>query len=136
MKRNKEKDPAQQPQTDVVPAPQQPSPEPSRVAQSLEQEAQVYVDADKKKPAQNSRDAVGVFGWLGIVLLMLIPIINIIFVFRWAFSKKINLNKKNYAIATLIIWGVLLVVGIVLAFAVPHFYEPLINALAVLFMPG
>lgn len=126
----------QVPQPDLTPQPETKKKRGNRIVEEIDKEAQVYAEAEKKEEAQNSRDPVSVWGWLGLAFLMMIPIVNVIVVFKWAFSKKANINKKNYAIATLIVWGILLVIGIVLGIMFPHFYEPLINALAVLFVVG
>lgn len=112
-------------------------PKENRVADSIKQEAQVYMDNKSgKDKVQNPDKPVGVFSWFGMVLLMTIPVVGIVMVFRWAFSKKVNVNKKNFAVATLILWGILLVVGVILLILFPHIYDPIINALVVLFTVG
>ena len=42
--------------------------------------------------------------WLITKVLMFIPIINIILLLIWAFNKHENLNKSNWAKATLIVY--------------------------------
>jgi ATP-dependent Zn protease len=61
---------------------------------------------------------VSVGEWMLTTLVMLIPIVNIVMVFVWAFSKKANKSKSNYFKAALI-WlliemGVLIVILIAL----------------------
>ncbi|MDD3404344.1 MAG: hypothetical protein PHQ72_13500 [Hespellia sp.] len=49
--------------------------------------------------------------WLVTLLLLMIPCVNIIMMFVWAFGDKTgNLNRKNYAKAMLILLGILLVI--------------------------
>lgn len=61
--------------------------------------------------------------WLVTLLLMMIPCVNIILLFVWAFGDMTgNLNRKNYAKAELIIFGVIaaiyLIVVIIMAIAI------------------
>jgi uncharacterized membrane protein YvbJ len=52
-----------------------------------------------KKPVT---DPLSVKNYLGILFLMLIPVVNIILLFVWAFSDSTNINKSNFAKAYLI----------------------------------
>lgn len=52
--------------------------------------------------------------WFGTLLLMFIPVVNIILLFVWAFSSKVNRNKKNWAVASLFIAVIAIVLLIVL----------------------
>lgn len=60
--------------------------------------------------------------WLVTALLLCIPIANIVLLFIWAFTddRNINLNKKNFAKAHLIIVGIFL--GIYLIFLIFFFF--------------
>ena len=42
--------------------------------------------------------------WIITNLIMLIPIVNIIMLFVWSFGNNTNLNKANWAKASLIVW--------------------------------
>ena len=44
--------------------------------------------------------------WILTNLIMLIPIINIIMLFVWSFGNNTNLNKANWAKASLIVWTI------------------------------
>ena len=55
--------------------------------------------------------------WLITKFLILIPIVNIILLFIWSFSKRENINKSNWAKATLIIYTVRLCVYLIILFA-------------------
>jgi hypothetical protein len=48
--------------------------------------------------------------WLGMYGLLLIPFIGIVQLFIWAFSNKIPASKKNWAGATLIFLGVIILI--------------------------
>ncbi|PKM95577.1 MAG: hypothetical protein CVU84_05615 [Firmicutes bacterium HGW-Firmicutes-1] len=56
---------------------------------------------------------MSVLSYLGTFLLLFIPLVNIVLLFIWAFSSKINRNKKNFAIAYLIITVIMIVIMIV-----------------------
>ena len=56
---------------------------------------------------------ISVLGYIGIFLLMCIPLVNLILLFVWAFSKDTNKNKKNFAIASLIMILISIVLSIV-----------------------
>lgn len=58
---------------------------------------------------------IGIFGFIWIFILMSIPIVNVIMVLVWAFSKNKNVNKKNYAWAAIILFLVFLA-GSIFAF--------------------
>ena len=53
--------------------------------------------------------SVGAF--LGTMILLMIPLVNIILLFVWAFGSGTNPNKKNYCRATLI----MILIGIVIS---------------------
>ena len=55
--------------------------------------------------------------WLLTLLVMLIPCVNIIMMFVWAFSKTDNPNKSNYFKAYLIYYAISIVIGIVISIA-------------------
>lgn len=53
------------------------------------------------QPAWDAPLSVGQY--IGIFLLMMIPVANLILLLVWAFAGSVNRNKKNYARATLLI---------------------------------
>ena len=55
--------------------------------------------------------------WLITLLVMLIPCVNIIMMFVWAFSKTENPNKSNYFKAYLIYYAISVVIGVVISLA-------------------
>lgn len=46
--------------------------------------------------------------WLGTLALLMIPIVNIVLVFVWAFSKSTNINKRIFARASLLLTAIIL----------------------------
>jgi succinate dehydrogenase/fumarate reductase cytochrome b subunit len=53
---------------------------------------------------------MSVKSWVGTLLLLCIPLVNLILLFVWAFGDGANSNKKNYAKASLIIVGCVTVI--------------------------
>ena len=79
---------------------------------------QPYQNADLNRP-------LGIGQYMGMFILMLIPLVNIIMIFTWAFGGSVNLNKKNMARAILIMALIL----IALCIAASFLLRPLINDL-------
>lgn len=53
--------------------------------------------------------------WVVTFLLMLIPIVNIVLMFVWAFGSNVNRSKKTYFQAQLIMFGIILALYFVVA---------------------
>ena len=51
--------------------------------------------------------------WVGTFLLMLIPIVNMVLMFVWAFGSNVNRSKKTYFQAQLIMCGIILALYLV-----------------------
>ncbi len=60
-------------------------------------------------PPEPSAPVMTVGKWLVTYLLLMIPIANIILMIVWAVSDNENPNRKNWAIAMLILWAASLV---------------------------
>lgn len=58
-------------------------------------------------------EPVSVGEWLVSMLLMLIPCVNIVLMFVWAFSSREKRSKSNYFKATLIFAAIILVIYII-----------------------
>lgn len=52
--------------------------------------------------------------WIKTLLLQIIPIVNIILLFVWAFGSRTNLNKKNFSRAYLLLMAIVLVLYFVI----------------------
>jgi hypothetical protein len=67
-------------------------------------------------PLNNDLDApLSVGQYLGMLILLGIPIVGLVLVLMWAFGSNVNQNKKNYARATLILGIIVLVLAIALS---------------------
>jgi len=68
--------------------------------------------------------------WLGVLLLLTIPLVNIYFIIYWAFIQKISQTRRNFARA-IILWAIMAALIIVLIIIIFHpNFEKLFNALA------
>ena len=56
---------------------------------------------------------VSVGDWIITSLLMMIPLVNFILLFVWAFSNSTNPSKANWAKASLLIMAIFMVLGFV-----------------------
>ena len=54
----------------------------------------------------NKNKVITTSEWIIINIVMLIPIVNIVMLLIWSFSNKTNLNKSNWAKASLIVWAI------------------------------
>lgn len=55
--------------------------------------------------------------YIGMFLLLMIPLVNIVLLFVWAFGSGVNLNRKNYARASLIFGIISFIIFSLLALA-------------------
>jgi hypothetical protein len=55
--------------------------------------------------------------YIGMLLLMFVPILSIILLFVWSFGGSVNLNKKNFARAMLIVSAIGVVLSIIFSTA-------------------
>lgn len=73
---------------------------------------------DNNKPYEStnenfsdSRTAPMTLGdWIKTYLLLMIPVVNIVLMFVWAFSSETNISKKNFFKAQLIFMGIGIIV--------------------------
>ncbi|MCK5758929.1 MAG: zinc ribbon domain-containing protein [Clostridiales bacterium] len=100
-------EPVEAPNPQQVPPPPRPQPQPVSVAQTSK--AQYSSKDNLIKP-------LSIGSYIGIIILMSIPIINLIMLLVWSFSDTVNLNKKHFAIAVLImiLISILITVGLVI----------------------
>jgi hypothetical protein len=63
-----------------------------------------------------SNNNISVAKWLGIMVLLMIPLVNLIMLFVWAFGRDSRPVLKNYARANLILLGIgIIIVAALLA---------------------
>ena len=58
---------------------------------------------ENKNLSTSMNSSLRVLDYLLILLILAIPVVNIIAILKWSFSKGININKRNFARATLIL---------------------------------
>ena len=58
---------------------------------------------------------VSISEWLVTSLIMMIPLVNLIMMFVWAFSSNTNPNKANYFKVALILFAIVMAIYLVLA---------------------
>ncbi|MFP3897161.1 MAG: DUF4339 domain-containing protein [Anaerolineales bacterium] len=66
---------------------------------------------------QPREEVMSVGSWLGTLILLYIPLLNILLLLIWAFSSTTNRNKQNFSRATLLL-GVLVGILTVIGYAV------------------
>ena len=83
------------------------------------QQQPYYNQAPGYGSAQKNCEPLGVGSYIGMFFLSAIPMAGFIMLLVWAFGGSVNLNKKNYARAILLmslivigIWVVLLIIGL------------------------
>lgn len=65
--------------------------------------------------SSHNSSVMSVGDWLiTLVILTVIPIVNIVMAFVWAFSSGTNENKRNFCRAILILWAIILVLYIII----------------------
>ena len=67
-----------------------------------------------REPETDLEEPISMGEWLVTMLLMLIPCVNIVLMFVWAFSSKEKKSKPNYFKAALIFAAIVLVLYIIL----------------------
>ena len=68
--------------------------------------------------------------YIGMMLLMLIPVANIVLLFVWAFGGPTNRNKRNYCRAALLLAAIVLAIYAVIAVIVVLFAVGVAGSLA------
>ena len=58
---------------------------------------------------------VSVKEWLITNLILMIPMVNLVMIFVWAFNSNTNPNKANYFKAALILFAIVMAIYLVLA---------------------
>lgn len=81
---------------------------------SYDQQAYNYAPQQQYYPQPVMDPPLSVGQYIGMFLLMAIPIVNLVLVLVWAFGGSVNRNKKNYARAVLIVMLISIVLAIIL----------------------
>ena len=82
----------------------------------------------------NPNDTISMWQYLGMFLLMMIPIASIVVYIIWAFNTNIGINKRNFAKAYLIYIVIAVCISIVVSILVTILIMPVV--LSSIFHPG
>lgn len=74
---------------------------------------QAYTPPPPIYSGQSNSEPLRVGQYIGMLLLMLIPIVSIIMLLVWSFGGSVNLNKKNFARAMLIVSAISIVLSLI-----------------------
>ena len=66
--------------------------------------------------------------YIGMLLLMIVPILSVILLFMWSFGGSVNPNKKNFARAMLIVSAIGIVVSIIFSTALTGIIRGLLGS--------
>ena len=80
--------------------------------------------------ATHSSEPLGVGGFLITMLVFAIPIVGIVMMFIWAFGSGGNINRRNYARATLIVALIGIVLSILFASVFATIWATIISEMA------
>ncbi len=119
-----------------APAPVPETPHPRNDALNFPQSGSGKPIEEANYAPVNSREPLSVFSFVGIIILMMIPILNIIMIIRWSFSKSVNINKRRFGIASIIVFALALILAVALGILFPGLYRPVFDMLASLFLIG
>jgi hypothetical protein len=114
------------------------APVPEKVVEPVKKEEVKKPAAPASEPIRvrsvNVSKPLGIFAYLWMFILMIIPVVDIIMLCVWAFGKDKNLNKKNFAWASiiLILLGVIgwLLIGVIFAEQCKEIYQPIWDKIA------
>lgn len=67
--------------------------------------------------------------YIGMLLLMCVPILGVILLFVWSFGGSVNLNKKNYARAMLIVCAIGFILSIIFGIALTSIIGELLGGM-------
>ena len=117
----------------VTPAPEAapPPPHPQPVYQAPPQpQPQPQTAYTEPVPAKGSKYApITTWGYIGIFLLMCIPIVGLIFMIVWACGKCKKISKRNLSRAMLILTVVTLVISLIIGIAGKALFKNVSNAI-------
>ena len=74
-----------------------------------------YAQPQYSQPYDPTTEVMSVGEYIGMFILSSIPIVNIICWIVWLVSSNTNKNKKNYVIASIVVWIIGIVVSIVVS---------------------
>ena len=81
---------------------------------SYQQPVQEQLQYQYQQPQTDLEEPVSMGEWLITMLILMIPCVNLVMMFVWAFSSKEKKSKSNYFKACLIFTAIVLVIYIIL----------------------
>ncbi|MDD4223983.1 MAG: hypothetical protein PHD87_05295 [Candidatus Cloacimonetes bacterium] len=69
-------------------------------------------------PSADIAPVITTGGWIGTLLLMFIPIVNIILIIVWATSTGENPNRRNFARAYVVTMLISIILGVIIFFVI------------------
>lgn len=122
---------APQSQAPVVPAPASPPvqarPQPARNAQPVYEQRPQPAPAQAATPDDGRYDIISTGGFIGILLLIAIPIVGLVLLIVWACGGCKKQVKRNFARASLILTAIALVLGLITTLLLRFFAPDLLS---------
>ena len=126
-------EPVQPAYTAAEPAPMRPDPPPpvyTPSAQTVPSYQQAYAPPQPAAySGQPGTEPLRVGQYIGMLLLMCVPILGVILLFVWSFGGSVNLNKKNYARSMLIVCAIGLILSIIFGAALTSIIGELLGGM-------
>ncbi len=66
--------------------------------------------------------------WVVTILITMIPLVNLVMLFVWSFSKGENPNKRNWARANLIWMGVSIIIAILIISSIVALFSAMVES--------
>ena len=113
------------PAAEAVPAPEpEPVPIPAPIPAPPKAEPRMEKEQPTTKPIRVEQNVqyneknnlikpLSIGSYIGMFILLWIPVVNLIVLLVWSFSDTVNINKKNFSIAILIMILIGIILGIV-----------------------
>ncbi len=77
----------------------------------------------------NNREPLGVWTYVGMLLVLFVPAVNVVMFVRWLCQKSANVNKRNFALALLIVLALCVLILIWIGRTFDGVYDPVWRAL-------
>ncbi|MBU9720921.1 MULTISPECIES: hypothetical protein [Bacillaceae] len=91
--------------------------------------SEAAVEQQRVQGLSEQEEVVPVTGWLIYLLVMLIPLVNIVMLFVWAFGGNVNKNKSNLAKASLVMALISIILSIVFSIFMGAFISSILSGL-------
>ena len=102
------------------------APVPAVVEQPAEKRQPVS-DPDPAPAKDSPWATIGTWGWIGILILLQIPLVNVILVILWSFGVAKKRVKQSFARAVLVLTLVVTLITVVSTILIAHYWGPAIS---------